>query len=99
MLHPARNRNMDLSQLDLLQLLEQVEELHPLAFRRAFGLTHEEAAKELCLEPQTMRSYSKKEPSKRVKKLAATIAKQWISDKRQLVDTQALIESFELIPR
>jgi predicted DNA-binding protein (UPF0251 family) len=76
---------------DLAQIVREIEELHPLVFRKAFGLTHEEAAEELGLEPQTMRAYSKKEPSKRVKKLAATLTKQWLLGERQLVDAQALI--------
>ncbi|MGK7908964.1 MAG: hypothetical protein AB4040_17290 [Synechococcus sp.] len=76
---------------DLQQLSNQLEELHPLDFRLAFGLTHEEAAKELCLEPQTMRAYSKNNPSRRVKKLAATIAKRWISMGREVVDIKYLV--------
>ena len=83
------------SQVDVNQLISQLEELHPLDFRLAFGLTHEEAAEELCLEPQTMRAYSKKNPSRRVMKLAATIAKGWLSGdgERQLVDAQFIINS------
>jgi predicted transcriptional regulator len=79
------------SPVDVNQLVHQLEELHPIAFRLAFGLTHEEAAEELGLEPQTMRSYIKKNPSKRVKKLSATIAKRWLDEGRQLVDVQHLI--------
>ncbi len=83
------------SQVDVNQLISQLEELHPLDFRLAFGLTHEEAAEELCLEPQTMRAYSKKNPSRRVMKLAATIAKRWLSGdgERQLVDARFIINS------
>lgn len=78
-------------QADILQVVHQLEELHPIAFRLAFGLTHEQAAEELGLEPQTMRSYIKKNPSKRVKKLAATLAKRWLLEGRQPVDIQQLI--------
>jgi predicted transcriptional regulator len=78
-------------QVDMNQLVHQLEELHPIAFRLAFGLTHEEAAEELGLEPQTMRSYLKKNPSKRVKKLSATIAKRWLVEGRQLANVQHLI--------
>lgn len=75
----------------IISQLEELEELHPLDFRLAFGLTHEEAAEELCLEPQTMRAYLKNNPSRRVKKLAATIAKNWLSEERQPVDVKYLI--------
>ncbi|MDB9526147.1 hypothetical protein PN498_09135 [Oscillatoria sp. CS-180] len=68
--------------LDIATIAENLDELHPLNFRLAFGLTHDEAAAELCIEPQTMRAYSKNKPSKRVKKLAATTTKRWISEKR-----------------
>jgi hypothetical protein len=75
----------------LIERLDELDELHPLDFRLAFGLTHEEAAEELCLEPQTMRAYLKNNPSRRVKKLAATIAKRWLLGERQLVDVKYLI--------
>jgi predicted transcriptional regulator len=76
----------------LIGQLDELDELHPLDFRLAFGLTHEEAAEELCLEPQTMRAYLKNNPSRRVKKLAATIAKKWLSGGRQLVEVKYLID-------
>lgn len=76
----------------LIRYLDEFDELHPLDFRLAFGLTHEEAAEELCLEPQTMRAYLKNNPSRRVKKLAATIAKKWLSGGRQLVDAKYLTD-------
>lgn len=79
-------------QLDLERLVSELEELHPLDFRLAFGLTHEEAAEELCLEPQTMRAYLKNNPSRRVKKLAATIAIKWLSGERQLVEPKYLLD-------
>lgn len=69
----------------IIQLVDQLEEIHPITFRLAFGLTHEVAAEMLGLEPQTMRSYLRKSPSRRVKKLAATIAKQWLTEGRTLV--------------
>ncbi|MDJ0595128.1 MAG: hypothetical protein QNJ72_34970 [Pleurocapsa sp. MO_226.B13] len=75
----------------LISRLDELDELHPLDFRLAFGLTHEQAAEELCLEPQTMRAYLKNNPSRRVKKLAATIAKRWLSGERPLVDVKYLI--------
>lgn len=80
--------------IDIDALVESLDELHPLDFRLAFGLTHDEAAIELCVEPQTMRAYSKNRPSKRVKKLAATTAKRWILESRP-VDIQYLIFSDE----
>ncbi|MBE9170251.1 hypothetical protein IQ238_22945 [Pleurocapsales cyanobacterium LEGE 06147] len=83
--------NCQIDTNQLISQLEELEELHPLDFRLAFGLTHEEAAEELCLEPQTMRAYLKNNPSRRVKKLAATIAKNWLSEERQPVDVQYLI--------
>ncbi len=76
----------------LIRQLDEFDELHPLDFRLAFGLTHEEAAEELCLEPQTMRAYLKNNPSRRVKKLAATIAKKWLLGGRQLVDVRYLTD-------
>ncbi|MDJ0569449.1 MAG: hypothetical protein QNJ53_10425 [Pleurocapsa sp. MO_192.B19] len=87
--------NKNNCQIDINQIiseLEEIGELHPLDFRLAFGLTHEEAAEELCLEPQTMRAYLKNNPSRRVKKLAATIAKEWLSGERQLVNVTYLID-------
>lgn len=66
---------------EVLLLLEELEELHPLNFKWAFGLTHEQAADELCIEPQTMRAYIRNNPSRRVKRLAAIVAKRWIMDK------------------
>lgn len=74
-------------------LLSQLEDLHPLDFRLAFGLTHEEAADELCLEPQTMRSYTKKNPSKRVRKLAAIMAKKLIINGHQLLAPELLLKA------
>ncbi len=87
--------NKNNCQIDINQIiseLEEIGELHPLDFRLAFGLTHEEAAEELCLEPQTMRAYLKNNPSRRVKKLAATLAKEWLSGERQLVNVTYLID-------
>lgn len=77
-------------QSNIDQLINQFDELHPIAFRLAFGLTHEAAAEELGLEPQTMRSYLRKKPSKRVKKLAATITKRWLKEGRVLVNVEYL---------
>jgi predicted transcriptional regulator len=86
------NEQASIQQINIQQIIDQpLEEMHPIAFRLAFGLTHEEAAEELGLEPQTMRSYIKKKPSKRVKKLAATIAKRWLAEGRHLADPQQLI--------
>jgi hypothetical protein len=93
MIYSDENTNTDIPKVDLGLLVEQLEELHPLAFRQAFGLTHEAAAEELALEPQTMRAYSKKEPSKRVKKLAATITRQWLSSDRPLINPEPLIQA------
>lgn len=73
------------------QIVEQLEEMHPISFRLAFGLTHDAAAEELGLESQTMRSYLRKTPSRRVTKLAAKIAKQWLAEGRPLVDQKQLI--------
>lgn len=70
------------------KLVNTLEELHPLDFRLAFGLTHEEAAKLLGLEPQTMRAYSKNRPSKRVKRLAANLAQRLYSESHELVNSQ-----------
>jgi hypothetical protein len=81
------------SQLEVRQLISELDDLHPLNFRLAFGLTHEEAAEELCIEAQTMRSYTKKPPSKRVRKLAATIAKKWIVADRHLVAPEHLFNA------
>lgn len=74
----------------LAHLTEDLYEIHPLDFRMAFGLTHEQAAEFLCLEPQTMRAYLKNNPSRRVKKLAAAIAKQWLAEGRQPSDESYL---------
>lgn len=83
--------------IDIHQLLDQLEELHPLDFRLAFGLTHDQAAEVLCIEPQTMRAYSKNNPSRRVRKLAATIARQWLSEKqRQIKDLHFILHPREL---
>lgn len=82
------------SQLDFQRIIDQLEEIHPIAFRLAFGLTHEAAAEELGLEPQTMRSYLKKTPSRRVKRLAATITKQWLVEGRPLADQTHLTCQF-----
>ncbi|MGA7932234.1 MAG: hypothetical protein WCA35_01510 [Kovacikia sp.] len=71
--------------------VNQLEEIHPIAFRLAFGLTHEAAAEELGLEPQTMRSYLRKNPSRRVRRLAATIAKRWLAEGRPLVNEEHLV--------
>jgi hypothetical protein len=73
------------------QFTDQLEEMHPISFRLAFGLTHEVAAEELGLEPQTMRSYLNRSPSRRVRKLAATIAKRWLTGGRLVVDTKHLV--------
>lgn len=85
---------MNLTEANLLQKIKlsinQLEELHPLVFRGAFGLTHEQAAYELCVEPQTMRAYTKKQPSKRVKKLAATTARQWVINGHNIVEPELL---------
>ncbi|MEM9156416.1 MAG: hypothetical protein AAGB13_15495 [Cyanobacteria bacterium P01_F01_bin.33] len=75
----------------LAQIIQEMYEIHPLDFRMAFGLTHEQAAEFLCLEPQTMRAYLKNNPSRRVKKLAATIAKQWLLEGRKPSDESYLI--------
>jgi hypothetical protein len=83
--------NLERAPVDLYQSIEQLEEIHPIAFRLAFGLTHEAAAEELGLEPQTMRSYLRKTPSRRVKKLAAAIAKRWIRGGRPLVQAHYLV--------
>jgi hypothetical protein len=96
---PAAIQNKDGSKntsepsIAITQAMHQLEELHPLIFRQAFGLTHEGAAGELGLEPQTMRAYSKKEPSRRVKKLAATLTKQWLDSGRLVVDEQVLLNA------
>ena len=82
----THKNNCQIDTNQLISKLEELDELHPLDFRMAFGLTHEQAAEELCLEPQTMRAYLKNNPSRRVKKLAATIAKKWLSGERKLVD-------------
>jgi hypothetical protein len=82
---------LEISSQEIEQYIQQLEELHPLDFRLAFGLTHEQAAYELCIEPQTMRAYSKNNPSRRVKKLAATIAKRWVVEKPQQVNPQYLL--------
>ncbi len=87
----THKNNCQIDTNQLISQLEELEELHPLDFRLAFGLTHEQAAEELCLEPQTMRAYLKNNPSRRVKKLAATIAKKWLSGERQLVDVTYLV--------
>jgi hypothetical protein len=84
------DRQIDIEQL--IDRLDEFNELHPLDFRLAFGLTHEQAAEELCLEPQTMRAYLKNNPSRRVKKLAATIAKRWLVEERPLVDSTYLTD-------
>ncbi len=84
------DRQIDIEQL--IDRLDEFNELHPLDFRLAFGLTHEQAAEELCLEPQTMRAYLKNNPSRRVKKLAATIAKRWLAEERPLVDSTYLTD-------
>ncbi len=84
------DRQIDIEQL--IDRLDEFNELHPLDFRLAFGLTHEQAAEELCLEPQTMRAYLKNNPSRRVKKLAATIAKRWLTEERPLVDSTYLTD-------
>lgn len=81
--------------VDIRQLLEQLEELHPWDFRLAFGLTHDQAAEALCIEPQTMRAYSKNNPSRRVRKLAATIARQWLSEERHIKDWQFILHPRE----
>lgn len=77
--------------VNLQRVLDQLDELHPLDFRLAFGLTHDQAAEALCLEPQTMRAYSKNNPSRRVRKLAATIARQWLSEDRHIQDWHFLL--------
>ena len=87
----THKKNCQIDTNQLISHLEEFDELHPLDFRMAFGLTHEQAAEELCLEPQTMRAYLKNNPSRRVKKLAATIAKKWLSGERQLVDVTYLV--------
>lgn len=84
--HIAENHSVDIH-----QFLEQLDELHPWDFRLAFGLTHDQAAEVLCIEPQTMRAYSKNNPSRRVRKLAATIARQWLSEERQIKDWQFIL--------
>jgi hypothetical protein len=78
-------------QIDSSLLVDQLEEMHPISFRLAFGLTHEVAAEELGLEPQTMRSYLRKSPSRRVRRLAATITKTWLAGGRPLVNAQHLV--------
>lgn len=92
MLHML-DQSIDLkySSVDLDRYLDQLEEIDPISFRLAFGLTHEAAAEELGLEPQTMRSYVSKKPSKRVRKLAAAIAKRWIRGGRPLIDAHHLV--------
>ena len=81
--------------VEIQQVLDQLDELHPLDFRLAFGLTHDQAAEALCLEPQTMRAYSKNNPSRRVRKLAATIARQWLSEDRHIQDWHFLLHPRE----
>ncbi len=83
------------SNLEIHQVLDQLDELHPLDFRLAFGLTHDQAAEVLCVEPQTMRAYSKNNPSRRVRKLAATITRQWLSENRHIKDLQFLLSPRE----
>lgn len=85
-------KTMEIDLDQLINKLEELEELHPLDFREAFGLTHEQAAIELCLEPQTMRAYSRNNPSRRVMKLAATIAKRWLAEKRPLINVQCFLD-------
>jgi hypothetical protein len=77
--------------VSLYQFIDQIEEIHPISFRLAFGLTHEAAAEELGLEPQTMRSYVRKTPSRRVRKLAASISKRWIMEGRPLLHAHYLV--------
>lgn len=88
--HLTSYRAKDCS-VDVHQLLDQLDELHPLDFRLAFGLTHDQAAEALCIEPQTMRAYSKNNPSRRVRKLAATIARQWLSEERHIEDVHFIL--------
>jgi hypothetical protein len=68
-----------------------LEELHPLDFRIAFGLTHEQAAEVLGIEAQTMRAYSKKSPSRRIKRLAAVIAYRWLIENKQVHNPDCLL--------
>lgn len=82
--------------VDIQLVRDQLDELHPLDFRLAFGLTHDQAAEALCLEPQTMRAYSKNNPSRRVCKLAATIARQWLSEDRHIKDWHFLLHPRQL---
>ena len=77
---------------EIERLQEHLYELHPIKFRLAFGLTHEQAAEALCIEPQTMRAYVKNKPSKRIKKLAAEITKRWLADKRRKINISFLID-------
>lgn len=88
--HTSQNANVEIH-----QVLDQLDELHPLDFRLAFGLTHDQAAEVLCIEPQTMRAYSKNNPSRRVRKLAATIARQWLAEKRQIKDLHFILHPRE----
>lgn len=85
-----QDNNMNSYQVNVSQLVETLEELHPLDFKLAFGLTHEQAAKLLGLEPQTMRAYSKKRPSKRVKRLAANLAQKLYSESHKLVNSKCI---------
>jgi len=42
-----------------------------------------------------MRAYSKNNPSRRVRKLAATIARQWLAEKRQIKDFHFILHPRE----
>jgi hypothetical protein len=84
--------------VDIDLCVDQLEEIDPISFRLAFGLTHEAAAEELGIEPQTMRSYVSKQPSKRVRKLAAAIAKRWIREERPLVHAHHLVSHSSIAP-
>ncbi|MBD2505603.1 hypothetical protein [Anabaena azotica] len=73
------------------------EELDPLVFCETWGLTYEEASKYLKIKARTMAAYAchgkvtKRNPSSRVKALAAMQHNIWIQQGKQPVDSRSLL--------
>lgn len=74
-----------------------LEELDPLVFCETWGLTYEEASKYLKIKARTMAAYAchgkvtRRNPSSRVKALAAMQHNIWIQEGRLPVDNRSLL--------
>lgn len=73
------------------------EELDPLVFCQTWGLTYEEASQYLKIKARTIAAYAcqgkvtKRNPSSRVKALAAMQHNLWIQEGKQPVDSRPLL--------